>query len=60
MIIKVEVKNDLLGDSEFWRGDSRDVSEIRNIPARELAEMVAKDGVSRNSGMWYVSEVKDG
>jgi len=59
MIIRVEVKNEILGDSVFWEGDSRDVLEIRNIVARTLAELVAMDGMPRNEGMWFVSEVKD-
>lgn len=33
MIIKIEVKNDILGDSTHWIGDSSKISEIRNIPA---------------------------
>jgi len=58
MIIKVEVKNDLLGDSIFWEGDSKNIDQIRNIPARNLAKIVARDGVSRKNGMWIVSEIK--
>lgn len=33
-MIIVEVKNVILGDSEFWRGPEEKISEIRNIPAR--------------------------
>ena len=58
MKIKVEVKNDLLGDSVFWEGDSKDIDQIRNIPAQNLAKMVVRDGVSRKNGMWIVSEIK--
>lgn len=57
MIIKVEVKNEILGDSVFWEGNSDNISEIRNIPARMLAEKVAHDGITRKSGMWVVSEI---
>jgi hypothetical protein len=53
--IRVEVKNDILGDSVLWEGDSKNISQIRNIPARELAEQVARDGVSRKIGIWIVT-----
>jgi len=53
--IRVEVKNEILGDHIFWEGDSSKISEIRNIPARVLAECVVKDGKERCSGMWVVS-----
>jgi len=59
MKIKVEVKNELFGDSVFWEGDSKDIDQIRNIPAQYLASIVARDGVSRKSGMWIVSEIKE-
>jgi len=55
MEIIVEVKNEILGDSIFWRGHSEHISEIRNIPARETAKLVAKDGKSRVCGMWHIS-----
>ena len=55
MNIKVEVKNDILGDCVFWQGSEEKVKEIRNIPARRLAVLVAEDGVARKTGMWYVS-----
>ena len=55
MIIKVEVKNKILGDSVFWEGDSKRVSEIRNLVARRLARAVAEDGRSRKNGIWVVS-----
>ena len=54
MKIRVEVKNKILGDSIFWEGPSTKINEIRNIPARMLAEQVVKDGVARKIGMWYV------
>jgi hypothetical protein len=53
--IKVEVKNNILGDSTFWEGDSSKISEIRNIPAKMTAEQVVKDGKTRTCGMWIVS-----
>jgi len=55
MKIKVEVKNDILGDSTFWAGDAADIKQIRNIPARMLAERVVVDGKTRKDGMWVVS-----
>lgn len=57
MEILVEVKNEILGDSVFWRGEADKVAEIRNIPARQTAEAVAKDGQKRVCGMWHVSVV---
>lgn len=59
MKIRVEVKNKILGDSIFWEGDSEDVDEILNFPARELAKMVKVDGGTKKNGMWVVSEVKE-
>ena len=55
MIIRVEVKNAILGDHIFWQGPATDIAAIRNVPARITAELVAKDGVSRTTGMWVVS-----
>ena len=59
MEIVVEVKNQVLGDSVFWRGPADQVAEIRNIPARKTAEAVAKDGKPRVCGMWHVSAVNE-
>jgi hypothetical protein len=56
MTIIVEVKNEILGDSEFWRGDESRIAEIRNIPARMTAEQVVADGKPRVSGMWHVRQ----
>jgi len=58
MKLRVEVKNDILGDSVFWEGDSEDIKEIKNIPARVLAYKVSQDGKTLQSGMWLVSEIK--
>ena len=55
MKIKVEVKNEILGDSVFWEGDESDIDQIRNIPAKMTAEKVIKDGKTRKFGMWLVS-----
>ncbi len=56
MTIVVEVKNEILGNSEFWRGDESRIAEIRNIPARETAKQVAADGKPRVCGMWHVRQ----
>lgn len=56
-LIRVEVKNEILGDSVFWEGDASDIRSIRNIPARETAKLVARDGKARVCGMWHVSMV---
>lgn len=56
MTIIVEVKNEILGDREFWRGDESRIAEIRNIPARMTAEQVVADGKPRVSGMWHVRQ----
>jgi len=58
MKIKVEVRNKILGNSIFWQGDSKDIDQIRNIPARYLAKEVLKKGGIAKSGMWYVTEEK--
>lgn len=54
LVIIVEVENRILGDCEFWRGDSSKIQEIRNTPARLLAEKTVKDGLPRAFGMWRV------
>ncbi|MES0340737.1 MAG: hypothetical protein ABUK08_00315 [Candidatus Humimicrobiaceae bacterium] len=59
MQIRVEVKNDILGNSVFWEGDSSNIANIANIIARLLAEHVVKDGITRSHGMWLVYEVND-
>lgn len=53
-MIIVEVKNEILGNDEFWRGPEDRIDEIRNIPARMLAKKVVKDGKARTIGMWHV------
>ena len=59
MKIRVEIKNDIMGDSVFWEGDSKHIMSIRNIPARNLAQDVITDGKTRKQGMWVVSEIKE-
>lgn len=53
--IRVEYKSEVLGDGVFWEGPATAVAEIHNIPARQTAQMVAKDGKARVYGMWHVS-----
>ena len=60
MKIRVEIKNDILGNSVFWEGDYEDVGAIRNIPARMTALNVRRDGKTRQFGMWLVSVVEEG
>ena len=57
MKIRVEVKNDILGNYVFWEGEASSVQEVRNIPARTIATMVAQDGIPRVFGMWHASAV---
>lgn len=59
MKIKVEYKSEVLGDGVVWEGDSKNINQIINIPARQLAYRVAKDGVSRKVGMWIVTADKE-
>ncbi|MBM2769872.1 hypothetical protein [Burkholderia anthina] len=54
MKIIVEVKNEILGDSVFWRGDAEDIRQIRNVVAAQLAFHVSRDGKPRSAGMWHV------
>jgi len=54
-MIRVEVKNEILGDSVFWEGPAEKIEEIRNYPARDIARKVAQDGKPRKDGMWVVS-----
>jgi hypothetical protein len=56
-MIKVEVKNEILGNSVFWEGQPEDVDELRNrnMIAWAMARATALDGVKRESGMWHVS-----
>lgn len=53
--IRVEVKNEILGDGLFWEGAVENIQQIPNHPARETAKLVAQDGRPRVCGMWHVS-----
>lgn len=58
MKIRVEVKNEILGNTLFWEGDETQIEEINNLPAKMTARKVVKDGKTRVFGMWVVSEMK--
>ena len=57
--IRVETKSDVLCDGVFWEGPADRVGEIRNIPSRQTAQLVAADGKPRACGMWRVSVVHE-
>lgn len=52
--IVVTYQSEILGSGIFWKGKPELINEIRNIPARELAKKVVKDGIERKDGMWNV------
>ncbi len=62
MKIRVEYESDILGKDIFWEGDSSQIDEIRNIPARQTAKIVVSDGIgtTRKCGMWIVSAIEEG
>jgi hypothetical protein len=53
--ILVEFKSEVLGAGVFWQGPASDIEQIHNIPARETARLVVRDGKPRVCGMWHVS-----
>ncbi len=57
MKVRVEVKNDILGNSVFWEGSPEKADEVRNIVAKNLVKQIAKDGKPRREGMWFVSKI---
>lgn len=59
MIIRVEVRSAILGDSVFWEGPATDIAAIRNVPARMTAARVVEDGVARTCGMWVVTALRN-
>jgi len=59
MRIRVEIKNEILGDSVFWEGSADNLKEIGNLPARYAAALVAKDGKPHRCGMWHVYAIED-
>jgi hypothetical protein len=56
-MIEVSFKSDILGSGVFWEGSEKQISEIRNIPARMMAEQVVADGEERKDGMWTVRKI---
>lgn len=56
-MIVVSFASEVLGSGEFWRGPADRIREIRNIPARRMAEAVVKDGKPRVAGMWKVEQI---
>lgn len=68
MRIRVRVENEILGNSDFWEGDSKDINQIRNIPARIAATRLIKANItiplSKNAseyrlGMWIAEKMGD-
>lgn len=55
-LLRVEYQSEVLGGGVFWQGPVSEISKIRNIPARQTAALVARDGKSRVAGMWRVSK----
>ncbi len=55
--IRVENTTENFGTYVFWEGTEDRIHEIRSVPARKIAEEVAKDGQTRESGMWMVSVI---
>ena len=57
-MIEVIYKNEILGIGILWLGEENRIEEIRNIPARLLAEKVILDGKTRHDGMWTVRRLE--
>jgi len=53
MRCRLEVINEILGDSVFWEGTKDETPGIRNIPGRMVAEAVFRTGKEQNMGMWH-------
>lgn len=50
---RLEVKNEILGDSVFWEGTKDETPNIRNKPGRMVAEAVFRTGEPKSWGMWH-------
>jgi len=50
---RLEVHNDILGDSVFWEGAPFEVGEIRSLPGRSVAYAVFETGTPQSWGMWH-------
>lgn len=55
-MITVSYKSDVFGSGVFWQGKDEDVNQIRNIPARKMAQELisAKLVDTITNGMWMV------
>ena len=53
MRCRLEVRNEILGDSIFWEGREQETGSIGSIPGRMVAEAVFRTGKPQNLGMWY-------
>lgn len=57
--VRLEVKNELLGDSIIWEGYENETSFIRSLPGRVVAEAVFNSGKPKSWGMWYAYLLED-
>lgn len=58
MKIEVTYSSGVLGSGLFWKGDAKDIKQIRNFPARDLAqELIESDVDTLSSGMWIVRKL---
>jgi len=53
--IKIEYKNEILGSGVFWEGDSKNIEDIPNYPARIAALRAIKLNKTYRFGMWIAS-----
>ena len=58
MRIRVEFRNEILGNGTLGEWDEHQTDNIPNVVAKWLAKQVVKDGVARQDGMWIVSQVQ--
>jgi len=61
MRLKVEIESEMeeVENRVFWTGDSSEIGDIQNTPARMVAAAVREDGKTRKWGMWKVSKLED-
>ena len=57
MNIRIECKNEIVGDGVFWEGQEEHISEIRNIAARQAAKAAVRLSEPVQIGMWLASVV---
>ena len=53
MRCRLEVRNEILGDSVFWVGVASDLGKIRSLPGRDVAAAVFRTGKPQKWGMWH-------